>query len=99
TFFQGLPKDLQEALIKAGKETQAFEWDLADKSLESDKRTVKEKGMVLCGPPEDKEEWVKRAKSTWPQFYELIGKGDKEKGKQIIDTVEKYKAEYAQKKK
>lgn len=98
-FFQQLPNDLKDVLIKAGKETQAFEWDLADKSIEKDKQTIKEKGMILLGPPEDKEEWVKRARSTWPQFYELIGQGDKEKGKQIIETVEKYKAEYAAKKK
>ncbi|WP_258360776.1 TRAP transporter substrate-binding protein [Moorella sulfitireducens (nom. illeg.)] len=98
-FFQTLPKDLQEAVIKAGKETQAFEWDLADKSIESDKRTITEKGMVLLGRPEDFDEWVKRARSTWPQFYELMGNGDKEKGKQIIETVEKFKAEYEQKKK
>lgn len=50
--------------------------------------------MILLGEPKDKEEWVKRAQATWPKFYSLIGGGDEEKGKEIIEIVEKFKAEY-----
>jgi hypothetical protein len=32
---------------------------------------------------EDEEEWAKRARSTWPQFYSSIG------GKEVLDMVNK----------
>lgn len=93
-FFQSLPSDLQEVVLKAGKETQEYEWWLADTTIERDKQILRDNGMILSGEPEDMEEWVKRARATWPKFYSLIGNGDEEKGKAIIETVEKYKAEF-----
>jgi TRAP-type transport system periplasmic protein len=93
-FFQTLPSDLQEAMLKAGKETQEYEWWLADTTIEKDKQTLRDNGMILLGRPKDFEEWVERARSTWPKFYGLIGNGDEEKGKAIVDTVEKYKEEF-----
>ncbi|KJS20875.1 MAG: hypothetical protein VR72_13500 [Clostridiaceae bacterium BRH_c20a] len=90
-FFSKLPADLQQVVVKAGKETMEFERQLSDSSLEKDKKTLEEKGMILLGPPEDKPIWVEKGRSIWPEFYELIGKGDKAKGKEIIDLVESYK--------
>jgi tripartite ATP-independent transporter DctP family solute receptor len=93
-FFQSLPSDLQEAVLKAGKETQEYEWELADTTIERDKQILRDNDMILLGEPKDKEEWVKRAQATWPKFYSLIGGGNEEKGKEIIEIVEKFKAEY-----
>jgi len=93
-FFQSLPPDLQEIMLRAGKETQEYEWWLADTTIERDKQILRDNGMVLLGEPKDMEEWVERASATWPKFYSLIGGGDEEKGKAIIETVEKYKAEF-----
>lgn len=90
-FLSKLPTDLQDVVVKAGKETMEFERKLSDSSLEKDKKTLTEKGMILLGPPDDKSLWVEKGRSIWPEFYELIGKGDKIKGKEIIDLVDSYK--------
>jgi tripartite ATP-independent transporter DctP family solute receptor len=87
-FFQSLPKDIQDALSKAGKDSTEFGYQLNDKGVEKDKEALKEKGMVLLGPPKDKMEWINRAKSTWPEFYEMLGGGDAEKGKWVIKQLE-----------
>lgn len=90
-YFQSLPADLQEVVVRAGKETMEFERDLSDNSLEKDKQTLRDRGMVLLGPPTDKQEWVKRARTIWPDFYSMIGAGDAARGKEILATVESYK--------
>jgi len=91
-FFQGLPKDLQEAVVKAGRDTTSWERDLSDKTLESDKAFLRDKGMVLSGRPEDMEEWIKRARGIWPQFYKMIGNGNEEEGQKVVELVKKCKS-------
>jgi tripartite ATP-independent transporter DctP family solute receptor len=90
-FFQKLPQDLQAVVVKAGKETMAFERNLSDTGIEKDKAFLKEKGMILLGPPEDKKDWVEKGRSIWPQFHEMIGKGDKQRGIEILKIVESHK--------
>lgn len=86
-FFQSLPEDLQDALIKAGKETVQEERKRFDQINSEDIQFLKEQGMEFLGKPEDYDEWVERGRSVWPQFYELIGDGDKKKGKEVVDEV------------
>lgn len=84
--FDGLPSDIQESIVKAGKETMEWERDFISKSIESDKKTVQEKGMEIH-ELEDRDEWIKRARTTWDQFYESIGNGDAERGKEIVEQI------------
>lgn len=72
-FFQGLPKDIQDALVKAGKDTAAYEREISMEMTVQAKKELADKGMILLGPPKDEAEWQRRAQSIWPQFYDNVG--------------------------
>ena len=93
-FFQTLPKELQDAVVKAGKETMMWERKYVEEITEKDIARLKELGMVFSGAPTDKEEWMKRARGTWEAQYEGIGSGDAAKGKAIVEQVQKVAGEY-----
>ena len=99
-WFQSLPADLQAAVVKAGKETTDWEREYIEATTKSDIARLKaDHGIIFLGEPEDKPEWVKRARSIWPDYYEFIGKGDAKKGKGIVDEVVKMTADYRAKNK
>ncbi len=72
-WFQGLPKDLQEVIIKAGLETEKYCNDLAVKQETEAKAKLQEKGLILSGTPKDEAVWKEKAMTVWPQFYSKIG--------------------------
>jgi len=86
-FFQSLPKDLQDVVIRAGKETTAWERQEMDKMEKEIEAFLKEKGVKFLGKPTDFDKWVEAGRSIWPQFYEKIGSGDKAKGEEVIKQV------------
>ena len=75
-FFQSLPKDIQEALVRAGKDTAVYERKLSMDLTEKAMAELKKRGMVLLGAPKDEEEWQKRAQAIWPKFYDNVGGKD-----------------------
>ena len=85
--FQQYPKEIQEAIVRAGKETTVWQRALFDAKNAEIIATLKSHGMEFLGQPEDFDEWVKRGRAVWSDFYELIGGGDKEAGKQVVDRV------------
>ena len=86
-FFTGLPDDLRKAVVKAGRDTMIWERAYVEKITASDIKKLKELGTVFCGPPEDKEEWIKRARGIWPDMYKGIGNGNADEGKAIVDQI------------
>jgi TRAP-type transport system periplasmic protein len=90
-FLQSMPKELQEATLKAGKEAMDEERKFSDRMFDDDVKFLKSKGMQIFGPPTDKPEWVKRAKATWPKAYSIIGAGNADAGKAIVEKVEQIK--------
>lgn len=86
-YFQSLPEDLQDALVKAGKETTKLERKRFDKMNEDDVKFLKKKGMEFLGKPEDFDKWVEKGRSTWDSHYKLIGNGDAKKGKELVEEV------------
>lgn len=91
-FYQNLTPEQQDAVTKAGKEAMMYERDFSDEMKKKDLEIMKKAGMELSGPPTDMEEWVKAGRSTWPAAYKIIGGGDEEKGKAILNQVEKIKS-------
>lgn len=72
-YYQKLPKDIQELLKKAARDSADWERQFAA-SLKGDAiAKCKAAGMVLLGPPKDEDEWQKRARSIWPDFYKDVG--------------------------
>lgn len=86
-FFDSLPADLQDAVIKAGKDATAAEMEMAKELDAGDIAYLEEKGMEFLGVPTDYEAWVEKGRSIWEDQYELIGEGDAAAGKAIVDAV------------
>lgn len=86
-FYKSLPKDLQKAVVMAGKHTMAWERNYIEGITVSDINRLKKLGIVFLGPPVDKPEWIKRARGIWSDLYKGIGSGDPARGKEIVDRV------------
>ncbi len=72
-FYQNLPRKQQSVLAKAAKEAAEFEWKWNEKENEKNLQWLLNQGMVLVEPADNETEWIKRARSIWPQFYDEIG--------------------------
>jgi len=87
-FYQSLPADMQEAVDQSGQEVMAWLRNYVDQIMASDiERLKNDHGIVFSGRPTDFDEWVKRARASWPDQYEFIGKGDGDAGKAIVDEI------------
>jgi tripartite ATP-independent transporter DctP family solute receptor len=86
-YFQGLPKDLQDALVKAGKDATQAERERFDEFNKQDIQYLKDNGMEFLGLPTDYDQWVEKGRSIWPEAYKTIGGGDEAKGKEIVDSL------------
>lgn len=96
-WFQTLPENLRNALIRAGREAMEYERTKVAGILAADDKTLESKGMVLLGEPEDMPEWFRLGRNAWPKCYDVIGGGNAEKGKAIVDMVLAKKAELSKK--
>jgi tripartite ATP-independent transporter DctP family solute receptor len=86
--YQALPDDLKEVVDKASMETMQYAMDNAAKILAEAVQVSKdEHGLQVLGRPADYDEWVRRARGIWPDFYERIGEGDPAAGKAFVDKL------------
>lgn len=97
-WLQSLPANCRDALLRASKEAMLFERTKVAELLAADDKILTDKGMVLLGEVEDMSEWVRLGRTAWPKCYDVIGGGNAEKGKAIIDIVWAKKQELAAKK-
>lgn len=72
-WFLGLPADVQEAILKAGKEAAMAERDYIVDVEKKAMENLKAKGMVFAGTPVDEDVWMKNAMAIWPDYYDKIG--------------------------
>lgn len=87
-FFQSLPEDLQGGLVQAGQDAMAWVRDYVEQVTEEDIRRLREDhGVQFAGRPSDFDEWVTRARTVWPSTYDYIGKGDEERGREIVEQI------------
>lgn len=86
--YQALPDDLKEAVDKASLETMQYAMDNAAKILqEAIDVSEKDHGLQVLGRPDDYADWVRLARTIWPDFYERIGEGDAAAGKAFVDKL------------
>lgn len=71
--FQSIPPESQNVLVKAGKEAADYGRNLSYSMEQEAQKILKDKGMVLVGPPKDEEKWKAAAMSIWPKFYNDVG--------------------------
>ncbi len=84
--FQKIPADLQPILVKAGKDATVYAFNYINDAEKEAKEFLQNKGLQIT-KLDDEEEWAKRARSTWPQFYKNIG------GEEVLEMVKKVLAD------
>lgn len=81
TFFKKLPADLQKAVVKAAQESAKYEWDFVAKKEAAALKECLDHGMKMIDPADGEKEWIKRARTIWPEMYADIG------GKEFVDKA------------
>lgn len=79
-WYSKLDPKTKELVDRAAREALAYEWDwIADQEKAALQQCL-DHGMQI-GTPTDLPEWEKRARSTWPQFYDKVG------GKEMVNKA------------
>ncbi len=86
-WLQSLSEKNRQALIRAGKEAMYYERTKVAGILKSDDEEMKKHGMTLLGEVQDLKEWIRLGRTAWPKCYEVIGGGNAQKGKQVMQIV------------
>ncbi|MBW2147782.1 MAG: TRAP transporter substrate-binding protein [Deltaproteobacteria bacterium] len=71
-YYQGLSPDIRKTLEKAAIDAALYQQKWVEENRDIAKAELIKKGMSIC-VPKDGEEWIKRARATWPQFYDKVG--------------------------
>ncbi|MBW2306148.1 MAG: TRAP transporter substrate-binding protein [Deltaproteobacteria bacterium] len=71
-YYQGLSPDIRKTLEKAAIDAALYQQKWVEENRDIAKAKLMKKGMSIC-VPKDGEEWIKRARATWPQFYDKVG--------------------------
>jgi len=73
-YYRGLPKDVQDAITKAGRESLELSMVRIQKAEGIALEEMKKAGLEM-GELTDEAEWEARAKKVWPDFYSSMGTG------------------------
>ncbi len=86
-WLKSLPKEAQDALIKAAREAMLYERSKVAELLAADDILMKQHGMELLGEVEDLPEWIRLGRTAWPKCYEVIGGGNAARGEEVMKIV------------
>ncbi|MDL2266473.1 TRAP transporter substrate-binding protein [Desulfovibrio sp. OttesenSCG-928-G15] len=92
-WLQSLTEKQRNALLRAGREAMDYERTKVAWILENDNERMKKNGMELLGVVSDLPEWERLGRTAWPKCYEVIGAGNADNGKAIVDMVLSKKAQ------
>ena len=84
-FYQSLPTDLQEIVVRAAEEAVAYERQTMIERNARFREELIERGMEMYAL-EDEAVWIERARTVWPNYYEDVG------GRDLIDRIDEIKA-------
>jgi TRAP-type C4-dicarboxylate transport system substrate-binding protein len=80
--FQRQSPEIQEVLLRAGREAQEFCRQFLILFEDSIENELKGKGLEILDPADGEKEWIEMATQTvWPKFYKSIG------GKEKVDAA------------
>jgi tripartite ATP-independent transporter DctP family solute receptor len=80
--FQRQSPEIQEILVRAGKEAQEYCRQFLILFEDSIENELKGKGMEFLDPVDDEKEWIDKAtKEVWPKYYKSVG------GKEKVDAA------------
>ncbi|WP_413691441.1 TRAP transporter substrate-binding protein [Psychromonas sp. KJ10-2] len=78
SLFQDQSKEVQQAILEAGKEATEYSLSWIKEKESSIKEELVSKYGMEIDQLEDEAEWVKKAQAgVWPEFYEQVGGKDK----------------------
>ncbi|MFP1682430.1 TRAP transporter substrate-binding protein [Alloalcanivorax sp. C16-1] len=91
-WFQDLDPELQEAVLRAGRETTEYVrwWQPLD---EARWWKLAEEAGVEIDDIEDETPWAEKARAAWPNYYHLIGKDGEALADKALTILESYKAD------
>jgi TRAP-type transport system periplasmic protein len=91
TWFQGLSKKHQAAILRAGEEATAYVrwWQPMDEEHWWDEA---KKQNVIVDDIQDETEWVEKARAIWPDYYHTIGPDGKEVADRALAILAEFKA-------
>jgi len=76
--FQRQSPEVQQVLLRAGKEAQEFCRQFLILFEDSIENELKGKGLEILDPADGEKEWIDKAtKTVWPKFYDSIGGKEK----------------------
>jgi tripartite ATP-independent transporter DctP family solute receptor len=76
--FQRQSPEVQQVLLRAGKEAQEFCRQFLILFEDSIENELKGKGLEIMDPADGEKEWIEKATQTvWPKFYKSIGGKEK----------------------
>jgi tripartite ATP-independent transporter DctP family solute receptor len=81
TWYQGLDAEIRDIVNEAALLAQEDEREWAITREGKAALEVIEAGMEVMVPADDEREWIEKARSVWPAFYDQIG------GKDFVDEV------------
>ncbi|PKF81569.1 C4-dicarboxylate ABC transporter substrate-binding protein [Vibrio sp. vnigr-6D03] len=82
SIFQEQSKDIQEAILAAGKEATEHSYQFLLESEDRIRKDLVAKGMVITEPADGEKEWMNKVtEKVWPKFYSSIG------GKEKLDDT------------
>ena len=82
SIFQEQSKDIQEAILEAGKEATEQSYQFLLESEDRIRKDLVAKGMVITEPADGEKEWMNKVtEKVWPKFYSSIG------GKEKLDDT------------
>ncbi|KJY78665.1 C4-dicarboxylate ABC transporter substrate-binding protein [Vibrio nigripulchritudo] len=82
SIFQEQSKEVQEAILAAGKEATEHSYQFLLESEDKIRKDLVAKGMVITEPANNEKEWIDQVtQKVWPKFYSSIG------GKQKLDDT------------
>ncbi|PID46112.1 MAG: C4-dicarboxylate ABC transporter substrate-binding protein [Proteobacteria bacterium] len=80
--FQSQSKDVQKAILEAGKEATAYSEQFLKDTEDKIKKELQKKGMKISDPADDEKAWIEKATTAvWPAYYESVG------GKEKVDSI------------
>jgi len=80
--FQRQTPEMQELILRTGKEAQEFCRQFLIVFEDSIENELKEKGLEILDPADGEKEWIDKAtQEVWPKFYKSIG------GKEKVDAA------------
>jgi len=86
--YKKFPDDLKKVVDKASIDSMPRVDARSSEILEEAIQVSKdEHGVEFLGKPDDYNQWAEKARGSWSLFYEDIGEGDAEVGKQFVDKV------------